>query len=86
MPVICPCCRAGNESGPGCRRCKADLGLLFALEARRAHLLATAARTGDLAAVREAESLRPGNDARELRAALQLAAGNYPAALAAMSS
>lgn len=32
MNITCPCCRAANASGPQCRRCKADLGLLFALE------------------------------------------------------
>jgi hypothetical protein len=32
VSVACPCCRAVNESGPACRRCKADLGLLFALD------------------------------------------------------
>ena len=35
MSVTCPCCRAATESGPACRRCKADLGLLFALEQQR---------------------------------------------------
>ena len=28
MPVPCPCCKAANDTGPGCRRCKADLSLL----------------------------------------------------------
>ena len=31
----CPVCRAENDVGPQCRRCRADLGLLFALEDRR---------------------------------------------------
>ena len=30
--MICPCCKANNDSGPACRRCKADLSLLFAFE------------------------------------------------------
>ena len=33
--MICPVCRATNDQGPQCRRCKADLGLLFRLEAQR---------------------------------------------------
>ena len=31
----CPVCRATNDQGAQCRRCKADLGLLFRLEAQR---------------------------------------------------
>src|SRR5262249_17865113 len=31
----CPVCKAENAQGPACRRCKADLSLLFAVEARR---------------------------------------------------
>jgi hypothetical protein len=40
----CPACRAENTTGPLCRRCRADLSLLFDLEARRKHALAEAAR------------------------------------------
>ena len=42
MPIPCPCCRASNDTGPACRRCKADLALLFALEANRAEHFAAA--------------------------------------------
>jgi len=35
MPHTCPVCKASNDTGPNCRRCKADLGLLVALEATR---------------------------------------------------
>ena len=36
----CPACRADNAAGPNCRRCKADLSLLWALEQQRAaHLI-----------------------------------------------
>lgn len=28
-PVRCPLCKAENTNPPTCRRCKADLGLLF---------------------------------------------------------
>ena len=40
----CPVCKAENATGPNCRRCKADLGLLFALEEERTALLRTAQR------------------------------------------
>jgi len=39
----CPVCKADNSQGPACRRCKADLFLLRALEEKREKLL-TAAR------------------------------------------
>jgi hypothetical protein len=38
----CPVCKADNPQGPLCRRCKADLELLFTLEQQRARLLASA--------------------------------------------
>ena len=37
----CPVCRAETEQ-PECRRCRADLSLLFALEEQRRQALATA--------------------------------------------
>jgi hypothetical protein len=40
----CPVCKAENVQGPQCRRCKADLGLLFALEGRRRQELEAARR------------------------------------------
>jgi hypothetical protein len=42
MLLRCPVCKADNSSGPGCRRCKADLSMLFALEQQRERLLAEA--------------------------------------------
>src|SRR5262245_37368599 len=33
----CPVCRAENDQGVQCRRCRADLGILFALEQQRQH-------------------------------------------------
>jgi Flp pilus assembly protein TadD len=42
MPLRCPVCKAENAGGPACRRCKADLSMLFALEDDRAALLARA--------------------------------------------
>jgi len=38
----CPVCKADNSQGPQCRRCKADLSALFALEGQRAQTLAAA--------------------------------------------
>jgi len=40
----CPVCKADNAEGPMCRRCKADLSLLFRLEAQRQHCCAGARR------------------------------------------
>jgi hypothetical protein len=42
--VRCPVCKADNLQGPQCRRCKADLSLLFALEEQRQQTLADALR------------------------------------------
>jgi Flp pilus assembly protein TadD len=85
--IPCPCCRASNAAGPACRRCKADLSPLFALEARRDFLLADARRLAAdgrfadaLTVADEAASLRSGDDARTLRAALLLLTGDFPAA------
>lgn len=40
----CPVCKADNSQGPPCRRCKADLSLLFALEDQRQRALSEAQR------------------------------------------
>lgn len=42
MPLRCPVCKAENSTPPTCRRCKADLSMLFALEDDRAALLGRA--------------------------------------------
>jgi hypothetical protein len=90
MPVPCPCCKAVNDGGPACRRCKADLSLLFAVEEQRAALVETAralaavARFADaVATLDRAAQLRRGEDVLRVRAAVLLLAGQYPAALAA---
>jgi hypothetical protein len=89
----CPVCKAENTQGPACRRCKADLSLLWALESRRELLLAAARR--DLAradwqrTVTEAESaarLRQGDDAGRLVAAGRLLGRDFPWALRAYQS
>ncbi len=66
----CPVCRAAVENGPLCRRCRADLGLLFALERQRARELQAARealRQAHWAAAFEGAErvrrLRPGVDA-----------------------
>jgi hypothetical protein len=71
----CPVCRAQVENGPHCRRCRADLGLLFTLERQRAQALRAAREAvvhghGQVA-VAEAERarrLRWGEDAFALQA------------------
>lgn len=63
----CPVCRADNVAGPECRRCRADLGLLAALEEQRLELLRRADRLlahgaagPALVLARRAEVLRRG--------------------------
>ena len=69
MTIRCPVCRADNDAGPACRRCKADLAPLVELEVRRALALdraAHAAALGDGDAVLRhahvAQQLRSGPD------------------------
>jgi len=85
--VRCPVCKADNAAGPQCRRCKADLSLLFALDGRRQRLLSEAAedaargewlRASDLAA--EAHALRRDEDSRRLLAASRLMQGEFEGA------
>jgi hypothetical protein len=61
----CPVCKAENVQGPQCRRCKADLSLLFALEGRRQQALQAARRC--LAAGRWAQALAHAAEAHWLR-------------------
>src|SRR5437870_2457733 len=68
----CPVCRADNDT-PTCRRCRADLTLLVALEHRRerllglahCHLVQAQTETG-MDYARAAQRLRGGEDAAEL--------------------
>lgn len=71
----CPVCRAENADGPDCRRCRADLSMLFTLEAQREQLLAkahNAVRNGGWYEVEQlanrASALRKGDDAHRLLA------------------
>ncbi len=77
--IRCPVCKAENSQGPQCRRCKADLSLLFHLEEQRAALLTAAVeavrtRRYDeaLVSTRRAHQLRYGEDSRRLLAMLHL--------------
>jgi hypothetical protein len=83
----CPVCRAALTQGPQCRRCKADLTLLFALEAQRAgHLAAARARAarGDcnsaLAHLDRAEHIYPDAASFRCRAVVYLLLRDYPRA------
>jgi hypothetical protein len=83
----CPACKADNNQGPQCRRCKTDLSLLFRLEEQRARLLAEA--RADLAAGRcheaaeraaEADGLHSADDSRRLAAVAYLLTRDFAAA------
>ena len=86
--MTCPVCRAANDAAAtACRRCKADLTLVVAVEARRAGLLGeakSALAAGDCdAALRHlasAEAVRGGVDVERLKAAAHLANRDFPAA------
>ncbi len=90
MPAVpCPCCKAANTAGPACRRCKADLTLLFAVAAEHEALVAAASaqlNEGDGPAAAElldrALDLRRTPDAVRLRAAAALASRDFAAAAA----
>ena len=75
----CPVCRAEIEQGPQCRRCRADLALLFDLEKQRQHVLTVAYRrlqqgryAEALQLAEGAEALRAEEDVRRLRAVTYL--------------
>ena len=90
MPIPCPCCKASNDAGPTCRRCKADLSLLFKLEADRAALVEQARELAaqslypeSLAALDRAAQLRRGDDVLRVRAVVLLLSRDHAGALAA---
>jgi hypothetical protein len=85
--LSCPVCRATNSQGPACRRCRADLSLLFNLEARRDRLLASARgllQDGQpwraLALLNSVDELRHDEDVRRLRAVCHLWQRDFAAA------
>jgi hypothetical protein len=80
----CPVCKAENSAPPTCRRCKADLTLLFALEGGRAAALAgaRAALAGGrwaeaLAQARRADALRRDEASGRLVAVAALLSGDH---------
>jgi hypothetical protein len=83
----CPVCRAELTSGPTCRRCRADLSLLFTLDDQRQELLRRAAAylaRGDgektAALADEAAAVQNEPEALRLRAAGSLLARHFPRA------
>jgi hypothetical protein len=87
--IRCPVCRADNDAGSACRRCKADLTPLVELEQRRGCALAQAAQAvarGDVAAVlrhaKQAQLLRAGADAARWLAIGHLLHGDFAQARA----
>ena len=88
MPIPCPCCKASNDTGPACRRCRADLSLLFAIEADReaaiqlARGFAAESRFPEaIAALERAAALRRGDEVARLKAAVLLLGRDFAGAL-----
>jgi hypothetical protein len=59
----CPVCRAENDRGPACRRCRADLSLLHALDGQRRRVLTTACQCLNRGQGPRAQALAEGADA-----------------------
>lgn len=83
----CPVCKADNSQPPSCRRCKADLALLWALEEQRKRMLAEARhclQRGDWQAAREhiedADWLRSDKETQQLQALAHLLGRDFAAA------
>ena len=80
----CPVCRADNNEDVACRRCRADLSLLLALEELRRRCL-DAAQTclgqrqvaPALEHIRRADEVRHGLDTDRLAAVAHLLGGNF---------
>jgi hypothetical protein len=87
MPIVqCPACQAGNEAGPRCRRCRADLEILFRLERQRRRLLASAvenlrsgAWSAALEAAQAAAAIRADLDSTRVQAAAALMQRSFDA-------
>jgi hypothetical protein len=83
----CPVCRAENDRGSQCRRCRADLGLLFRLEEQRRAALDEAQRSVGRGQLRRAlvlldgvDALRRDAESARLRAAVALLQRDFDAA------
>ena len=90
MALRCPVCKADNTQGPSCRRCKADLSLLFALEEQRRQALAEAHRAAAagnrhsfLVWAERADTLRRDDESRRLLAVAHFLHRNFAEALQA---
>jgi hypothetical protein len=84
MPLRCPVCKAENAQGPTCRRCKADLSMLFALEQKRMQAIAVLraelaeGRWSEARArARMADHLRQDSESKELLALTALLCGDF---------
>jgi hypothetical protein len=84
MVLRCPVCKAENTQGSNCRRCKADLSMLFALERKRAGVIAEARAalaeghwSEAAAQARIADHLRHDEETRELLAVTALICGDF---------
>ena len=84
----CPVCKADNAQGPLCRRCKADLSLLFQLEVQREQNLAQAwqsLRDGrwqdGVRLAQHADGLRSDAESRQLLAVVSLLTRSFAEAL-----
>ncbi|HZU36079.1 MAG TPA: hypothetical protein VFA18_09230 [Gemmataceae bacterium] len=53
----CPVCKAENAQGPQCRRCRADLSLLFTLETQHQRQLSAARQAVRAGQWEQAETL-----------------------------
>ena len=80
----CPVCKADNDQGPQCRRCRADLAALFALAEQRGAALAEAYRSlargqwqRALAIAEGAHVLRSDEETRRLLAVVYLMRRNF---------
>src|SRR5258708_2186083 len=84
----CPVCKAPLEAGPQCRRCRADLSLLFTLAQQREQAIRAAheclrrgkTRTG-FAIAPGVEALQYDADSLRLRALVYLLEGKFAEAL-----
>jgi hypothetical protein len=83
----CPVCRAENDQGPQCRRCRADLGPLFALEKQRRRALdaayaslAAGAALRAYALAEGARAMRDDEESRQIGAISALVVGDFQAA------
>jgi hypothetical protein len=80
----CPVCKAENLQGPNCRRCKADLSLLFALQEGRRRVLDEARRrfaeadwVGAARLAVQADGMQTDDESRNLLALARLLNGAF---------